>query len=185
MSDLRTAIYALVEEIDPLDILEKQHQTITFRWIASGAELFRLTKPAIPPIHLVSYFIVIDPERDKLLLVDHIKAELWLPTGGHVEPDEHPRDTVIREVKEELGIGADFLCDTPLFLTITQTSGKSAGHTDISLWYALKGCCLNELKFDREEFYAIQWFQPDQIPKNSDRHLKRFIEKWSKRVIRA
>ncbi|MGV9748387.1 NUDIX domain-containing protein [Rhodococcus zopfii] len=40
--------------------------------------------------------------------MDHIGAGLWLPTGGHVEPGEHPLDTAIRETREELGIDADF-----------------------------------------------------------------------------
>ncbi|MFI5343447.1 MAG: NUDIX domain-containing protein [Chlamydiales bacterium] len=37
-------------------------------------------------------------------LVDHKKANLWLPAGGHVEPNEHPRETVKREILEELSI---------------------------------------------------------------------------------
>ncbi|MEU4312510.1 NUDIX domain-containing protein [Nocardia sp. NPDC024068] len=36
-----------------------------------------------------------------------IKAGLWLPPGGHVEPDEHPARTACREVAEELGITVD------------------------------------------------------------------------------
>ncbi|MBS3117714.1 NUDIX domain-containing protein [Candidatus Woesearchaeota archaeon] len=32
---------------------------------------------------------------------------LWRPPGGMVEPGEDPKDTVIREMKEELGIGVD------------------------------------------------------------------------------
>lgn len=47
-------------------------------------------------------------ERKKVLLMDHKKAELWLPPGGHVEPGENPRETVRREAKEKLGIDAEF-----------------------------------------------------------------------------
>ena len=39
-----------------------------------------------------------------VLLVNHINAGLWLPPGGHVEPDEHPAQTASREALEELGI---------------------------------------------------------------------------------
>ena len=41
-----------------------------------------------------------------MLLVDHRNAKLWLPTGGHVERDEHPWRTVEREAAEEPGIEA-------------------------------------------------------------------------------
>ena len=68
------------------------------------------------------------------LLVDHINAEKWLHTGGHVEPGEHPRDTVIREAHEELNIQAVFIHDQPICITSVQTVGKTAGHIDISMW---------------------------------------------------
>ena len=101
-------------------------------WIDSGAELCRFKKPARPPKHLISYFALVDDEH--ILLVEQINAELWLPPGGGVDPGEPPRDTARREAKEELTIEADFLTDGPVFLSITETVGKTAAHTDVSLW---------------------------------------------------
>jgi len=40
---------------------------------------------------------------------------------------------------EELSLTAEFLHDAPVFLTVTQTVGSTAGHTDVSLWYVIKG----------------------------------------------
>ncbi len=145
-------------------------------WIDSGAELCRIEKPATPPKHLVSYFILVD--GDYLLLVDHINAKLWLPTGGHVEVGEHPRMTVIREAREELSVEADFLFPLPIFLTISETVGLTAGHTDVSLWYVLRGDRTMTLEFDRAEFNSLQWFQKDNIPLDrSDPHMGRFLSK--------
>ena len=89
--------------IAPLDELERRHIAEALAWIDSGAELCRLAKPATPPQHLVSYFVVVDDGH--VLLVDHRNAQLWLPSGGHVEAGEHPRETVVRELQEELGPG--------------------------------------------------------------------------------
>jgi 8-oxo-dGTP pyrophosphatase MutT (NUDIX family) len=86
--------------------------------------------------------VVVDPSQRAVLLVDHRKAQLWLPTGGHVEPGEHPRTTVRREAAEELGVDARFLQASgarPLLLTSALTVGLTAGHTDVSLWYAIEG----------------------------------------------
>ena len=77
--DYRNLIRAEIDLITPLDELEQQHLAETRAWIASGAELCRLAKPATPPSHLVSYFVCID--GDSVLLVDHKKALLWLPSA--------------------------------------------------------------------------------------------------------
>ncbi len=98
---IRSNIFQSISKILPVDPLEVQHRDFVLDWIASGVEIFRTEKPATPPIHLVSYFLVVSPDEGKVLLVDHIKAELWLPTGGHVEPGEDPKEMVVREDKEE------------------------------------------------------------------------------------
>src|SRR4051812_41579927 len=92
-----------------LTAVERGHLDFAQEWIASGASLFRVEKPAKPDPHLVAYFVLLDLATKKVLLVDHKNAELWLPAGGHVEPNEHPKETVRREIVEELGtIGSPF-----------------------------------------------------------------------------
>lgn len=91
--DIRSEISQTISSITPLDNLEQEHIRFVLDWIKSGSEIFRLEKPATPEIHLVSYFVVASPEIDRVLLVDHRKAELWLPPGGHVEPGDHEPST--------------------------------------------------------------------------------------------
>ena len=45
----------------------------------------------------------------KVLLHFHTKTQLWLPPGGHVELDEDPNQTAIREVKEEAGLAVELV----------------------------------------------------------------------------
>ena len=73
---LREAIRSEVSAIKPLDDTEGLHQADALAWIGSGAGLFRTTKPATPPKHLVSYFAVVDDGH--ILLVAHRSAGLWL-----------------------------------------------------------------------------------------------------------
>lgn len=148
------------------------------KWIDSGAEIFRIAKPATPDPHLVAYFLLIDQNEQKLLLVEHIKADLWLPAGGHVELNEHPKETISREILEELGEQADFLSDTPFFLTVTKTTSFKGNHTDVSLWYVLKAGIATPFQYDKKEFHSIRWFAPDEIPLDqSDPHMHRVIQK--------
>lgn len=183
LSPIRTEIDQIVSSIEPFDLLESEQKAFVNHWIQSDQEIFRITKPATPEMHLVSYFAVISPSEGKILLVDHRKAQLWLPPGGHVELNEHPKDTVIREVKEELGIEADFLIPSPLFITISKTAGATIGigHTDVSLWYILQSSSLQSFDYDKREFKQIHWFQIDEIPyEKSDPHMDRFIKKLQK-----
>ena len=169
----------IITSIQPFDPIEKRHQQTALTWIDSGAPLCRLIPPETPPRHLVAYFLLFDPNQQKLLLVDHKKAELWLPTGGHIEPNEHPRDAADRELKEELGVALPLWRPTPLFITETLTVGHTAGHTDVSLWYIYVSDASTPLSFDNKEFYAIQWFSIDDLPLHrSDPHLARFCSKF-------
>src|SRR5687767_14543986 len=122
---MRSAIRKEVSSIEPFDTLEHAHRADALAWIDSGVELCRTQKPATPPKHLVSYFVLVD--HDHVLLVDHRNARLWLPSGGHVEPDEHPRATVVRELQEELGLDLSDPPDAPLMLTVSETVGITHG----------------------------------------------------------
>lgn len=177
---MRESVRREVSSIVPLDELEHKHVADVLEWIDSGAELCRLEKPATPPKHLVSYFVLVDDGH--VLLVDHRNAQLWLPTGGHVEPGEHPRETALRELGEELGIEYTDPLDPPLMITCTTTVGLTAGHTDVSLWYVLRGDRTREVEFDREEFNEVRWFPFADVPLDrSDPHMGRFLQKVSER----
>jgi 8-oxo-dGTP diphosphatase len=174
----RRTISEIVGRVDPLDDLERDHIEDVLAWIDSGAPLCRVTSPDSPPKHLVSYFLVVDPERRRALLVDHVKAGLWLPTGGHVEPGEHPEETVRREMLEELRLDAELLASDPLFVTVTTTVGSTAGHTDVSLWYVVRGDASSVPWFDHAECTRVAWFDVDALPLDrADPHLGRFASK--------
>jgi len=175
---IRQQIAEIIQQIDPLDEEESKHKNFVSKWIDSGAELFRIQKPSTPKTHLVSYFIPIDEDQGKILLVHHKKANLWLPPGGHVEKNEHPQHTVTREMQEELFTQATFHIEHPIFLTVTETVNDSNPHTDVSLWYLVKGDSGINYSYDEREFYNVRWFAIDEIPSEQiEPHLCRFLNK--------
>lgn len=183
-AQIRQAVRSELEAIEPLDHLEQEHLADALAWVDSGAELFRLAKPATPPKHLVSYFALVD--TDHILLVDHKNAQLWLPTGGHVEPGEHPRTTVLRELEEELSVSTTPIVEAPLMVTCMKTVGVTAGHVDVSLWYVVSGNRSDNLRYDENEFNAVCWFPFSDIPLDrSDPYLGRFITKLAARSLRT
>ena len=184
---MRDRILEEVQQITPFDELEQSHIDDVTEWIKGPNDIFRIAKPDNPPKHLVSYFVVYDPKAQKIMLIDHIKANAWLPSGGHVEIDEHPRDTVVREAEEELGLHAKFdvIGDVPGFITVTQTRGHGT-HTDVSLWYVISGDSTARLNYDAGEMRGYKWLGFDDIlamdEQLLDPHMKRFVRKFIKLV---
>lgn len=54
----------------------------------------------------VAAFVV---HADRVLLLWHRKLQMWLPPGGHIEPDELPDEAAVREVAEEAGISVELV----------------------------------------------------------------------------
>lgn len=175
-----------IRTIIPFDDMERAHANDVLDWIDSGAQLFRIKKPDTPSKHLVSYFVLFDPDTKQILLIDHIKAQLWLPTGGHVLPGEDPRDAVTREAMEELSMGASFFRGNmnPFFITVNTTVGLTPGHVDVSLWYILRGSAHDFIHYDKSEFTDVEWFSLDEIlemdPVIFDANMHRFVRKFQR-----
>ncbi len=185
MPDTSTATVAsLINGIRPLDEISAHHKSEALGWLAQTADIYRRVKPRTPSPHLVSYFLLVDRAADRVLLCDHRLSALWLPTGGHVEPNEHPVDTVRREAFEELGIEAQFdpaLGPKPFFLTVTETVGQpELKHTDVSLWFALTGTQDQHLFPDEREFVELRWWSKPDLraadPSRFEPHLLRALD---------
>jgi 8-oxo-dGTP pyrophosphatase MutT (NUDIX family) len=151
-------------------------------WIDSGSQIFRLKSPDQPDMHLAVYFAILDDLAREIMLVEHRKASLLLPPGGHVDPDEDPRRTVTREYEEELRRSATFhplTSDAPLFLSVTATQGLHS-HTDVTLWFLLAGHRGMSFEPDPGEFAGIGWYPLDGTDWNEpvfDPHMARFAGK--------
>jgi 8-oxo-dGTP diphosphatase len=173
---------ALVQNVVPFDAVEDDHRARALSWMSSTDDIFRRAKPRTPDPHLVSYFVLLDRARGRVLLVEHRLAGLWLPPGGHVEPGEDPVQTVRREAYEELGIEAKPLdgLTSAFFLTWTMTRDAEP-HTDVSLWFLLHGDSQQSLHWDRREFLSIRWWSMAALraapPELFDPHLSRFLAK--------
>lgn len=183
---IEDTIYNLVAAISPLDHLEQKHIKDTLAWIQSATTIFRIKKPDVPDKHLACYFCLLDQKAKKILLVNHINSGLWLPPGGHVDINEHPRETVRRECMEELHISASFLVEDPVFITQTNTVGKTSGHVDVNLWYVLEGSSNSSFDLETDEFNSTRWFSISEITDlKTDAYMDRFLGKMQSYIIKS
>lgn len=89
----------------------------------------------------VAAFVV---HEDKLLMLYHERLNMWLPPGGHIEPNELPDEAAVREVREETGVEVELAgeralpIDYPRQLVIpqgVQVEHISPGHEHIDFVY--------------------------------------------------
>lgn len=193
MPDIRKQIEDLIGQVNPHDQIEKEQIKDTLDWIRSGAEIFKIKSPDVPPKHLVSYCIVIDPKERKILLLHHRKALLLLPSGGHLDKNEMPLETAKRELIEEVGIEPKPMfqnSEIPFFVSQITTVGLTAGHIDVDLWYLFEGDSNEPINDQSEEFLrefsGYKWLGFDEILalpiEKLDMNMHRFVNKLKEAV---
>lgn len=119
-----------------------------------------------------SVWILTSSNPKKILLVHHKKLRKWVQPGGHINSDENPLQTAIREVNEETGLDIRFLSDTTLIIDADSTLLRTPDflveqvipeykdqpqHYHLDLQYVIK---IEEktLVFDPRESNSIGWF---------------------------
>lgn len=186
MLSATAAIADIVQRIEPLDHLERDHIDQALDWLARTDDIYRRVKPAVPDQHMVSYGVLIAPEQHAVFLGAYRHAGLHLPMGGHLEPpSEPPLDAARREAREELGIAAEFsvICGQPLFVKVIPVGSDQHQRTAVSLWYVMRGHRQRSYTLDASEFAGGRWWDidPKQMP-DSDPHLGRFLTKFEATV---
>lgn len=58
--------------------------------------------------HFTATVFIIDSQQ-RVLLLWHKRLARWMPPGGHVDPNELPEETAVRECKEETGLDVEIL----------------------------------------------------------------------------
>lgn len=114
----------------------------------------RVTKPGEK--HLTaSALLIAKSSSPQVLLLHHKKHDSWLQPGGHVEPDENPWQTAVRETWEETGIDITDYLDNPCEI------GPGSLHLpepDFSAEYLIPAYQ------DEPEHYHIDWLYVVQLP---------------------
>ncbi|MFH1400940.1 MAG: NUDIX domain-containing protein [Nanoarchaeota archaeon] len=110
--------------------------------------------------------------NDKVLLVHHHKLDLWLPVGGHMEKDETPDDTMIREAKEETNLNIELLgasdipvegntvrnLATPFYVNVHNVKD----HHHCSFFYVCRPLNPTEMKINAE-LRDAKWFSKKDL----------------------
>jgi 8-oxo-dGTP pyrophosphatase MutT (NUDIX family) len=127
-----------------------------------------------PARHFTASAIVLD-DHDRVLLVSHHKIGRWIYPGGHMEADEDPVETVVREVLEETGVQVEVVQKKmfehpavrvipPPFaiLEIDMEAPRSEPHRHIEMIYVCSPVC-GTLKPQLSEVGACRWVPAREV----------------------
>jgi len=121
----------------------------------------KLVKKEGTNIHLGTFFLPINKKSRSIYLVNHIKAKMWIPPGGHVEKNELPIETVRREFFEELNYPLTIEKIELFNLSITPINRPWENCvTHYDFWYSVEVEKI-PFKFLKKEFYYGDWFDFD------------------------
>jgi len=120
----------------------------------------------------ISTVFVVD--KHKVLLTWNNKVKNWIPIGGHIDPNELPHSSVIREAKEESGLDIEIVApfDKAKTSNIIQPIHLNhdiikPDHEHINLIYLgiVKGGECFEIDDEGKE---LRWFTKDELEKKDD-----------------
>jgi 8-oxo-dGTP pyrophosphatase MutT (NUDIX family) len=149
--------------------LERQLLDLPFSTLCEGSisaeylrliQTRRLIRKEDPHHHVCVYFLPYRKKENSVFLVHHVKSGLWISPGGHVEKAETLQQAVVREMREELGVGLDVgSIAGPSLLTITEIDNAHQicrRHFDV--WYFIH-LPREEPRIDRDELHDGEWLE--------------------------
>ncbi|MBD3313274.1 NUDIX domain-containing protein [Candidatus Woesearchaeota archaeon] len=121
----------------------------------------------------------------KVLMTWNKKVKTWIPVGGHIEQNELPCDSVIREAKEETGLDVELVCldDSPTKNLVqpvhVHLDHIKDDHKHINLIYFGK-VIGGQFMEESDEQTENRWFSKEEIEKMD---LMDNVKEWALKAL--
>ena len=159
--DIREAIASYV----PFNEQEAADKALILDYLRKNPDAFsRANRIA----HMTASAWVVNPARDRVLMVYHRIYDSWSWTGGHADGEEDLAAVALREVREETGVRSARLLSDDIFslesLTVDghEKNGEYvSSHLHLNVTYLLEADDADPLTVCEAENSGVRWFTLD------------------------
>ncbi len=160
-----------IRAYEPYNAEEARDKERILRLMEENADIFsRENKRA----HMTASAWVVNPARDKVLMVYHNIYDSWSWLGGHADGEEDLLAVALREVREESGLTRVRAVSEEIYslevLTVAEHQKNGAcvrEHLHLNLTYLLEADEDEALHIKEDENSGVRWFAPDEALKAS------------------
>jgi 8-oxo-dGTP pyrophosphatase MutT (NUDIX family) len=167
----------ILEKLDDLDMEGKLDDELK-RACIERVKQGKLVKSENSGDHMCTFFVPVHLASKQVFLGHHIKADMWIPPGGHIEPFELMEQTVRREFLEELGVELANEAIQLFQMTVLDIEPKPdrscRRHWD--WWHMVLIDALIDYDFDRGEFFEASWMPLNKAVKVMDSSQVNYIQ---------
>lgn len=173
----------LLDELHRYEAFDSAEQRHRAAMIALLGEPDAFSRAHFRPGHFTASCYVID-DSGRLLLHHHRRLDRWLQMGGHVEGDEWPERTALREGEEESGLRDLALVGEGIFDLDIHGIPAAKGepdHDHYDVRYLARTASPDAIALDRAESNDLAWVTLDRaaelMPGSESRRVLHKIER--------
>lgn len=173
----RDDLIAQLESLAPFDADEAEMRRSILEFVRANEGCY---ERELLSGHLTGSAWVVDPARERTLLVHHRKLNKWLQPGGHADGETDLPQVALREMREETGADGQLLCSGAVFDVDAHhipawQDVPAHVHYDIRFAFEADPSVPLELT---EESHEVAWFLLDEVGQlNTDASVMRMVAK--------
>lgn len=160
------SIYDEIARYEPFNEQEARDKAVILRFLEQNEDAF-LRENRIA--HMTASAWVVNPARDKVLMVYHKIYDSWSWTGGHADGETDLLAVALREVTEETGVTHVRPVSKEIFSleTLTVDGHEKRGeyvpsHLHLNVTYLLEADDTEALRVCEDENKGVAWFSLDE-----------------------
>jgi 8-oxo-dGTP pyrophosphatase MutT (NUDIX family) len=124
------------------------------------------------PGHFTASAVVVDADRERVLLTHHRKLDIWVQLGGHADGDIDLHNAAIREAKEESGLNVfESPLDEGTILDVDIHPIPAVGGEPEHLHYDVRYLLVanpEEPVVVSDESHDVKWIAADELERYSE-----------------